>query len=505
MTKIILIGLDGASWILLDRFLKENTMPTLKNLVEKGVKAKLISPPPYSSNTSWATLFTGVNAGKHGVPHHIVGGKKESPSIWQIISDNDLKSVVVGDPTSFPPDKINGISLSGGFAVPPDSKNYAFPIEIINEINFDSKFQPCLKENTIKKIENGNKKDFLSDLITYTNSTTKVALNLARTHEWSLFVTVIESTDWLHHFLWKDEQLLKKFYENLDRVLKEFSELATTTKANFIIVSDHGFNSIEKHFLVNSWLREANLASFGKPGELRKFLSKIQINRTFLRKTLSKLHLRNFVSKITTSELKKIIPLEEDEHGYIQDSSEAFSEAYNEITINVKDPIRYEKLRNEIIDKLLQLSDNGKKVILEAYKREEIFSGPYVKRASDIQFLPNVGYCWSPSIKDKYIIKSDEFESYRTGDHRPEGIFLAVGPDMVEGKNLVNPIKMCDVVPTMLHILDQQIPNYVDGKVIKEIYHLNSTLQKKQISIKNESEKDFIKRRISQIHDSLKL
>ena len=117
----------------------------------------------------------------------------------------------------------------------------------------------------------------------------------------------------------------------------------------------------------------------------------------------------------------------------------------------------------------------------------------------------NEGYCWSPSIRDDYLISAKEFGLSRIGDHRPEGIFFAIGPDIRKEYNLDKTISTYDISPTIMYILKQKIPSYMDGHVIKEIFDQNSILSKNKIEIKKTSEKEFLKQRISAIRNNLKI
>ena len=504
--KLIFLGLDGATWTQLDKFLQEDLMPNLSAMIKNGVKAELRSTFPYTSRTSWISMLTGTNPGKHGIPHHIVGGKQEVPSIWKILSDHNVKSIIVNDIVTYPPLQINGIMISGGFSTPPHSKDFVHPISLFEEINsLVDGYIPSLDSTIMEKLQNGMFEDAFFQLQEYGSKIVKTSLYLANKFNWEIISIVLENTDYLHHFFWDKPEFLKRFYKWLDEVLGNFHTLSLSYNANFLIVSDHGFGHIEKHFLINSWLRDSGLANFGKPGEIRRYLSKTKIKRDFVRKNLSRLHLRRLASKFTPSEIKKMIPLEQNEDGYIQDSTDVYSEAYNEITINVDDPLKYEQIRNDVIKKLLQLHDNGKKVIQAAHKREEVFHGPYVNRAYDVQILTTLGYCWSSSIKEKYLLTTDEFGKTRTGDHRPEGIFLALGPDIKKGTRLEKSLMIWDICPTVLHMLNQEIPSYMDGKVISTIFDSKSSLHGKQISFQKENEKEFLRKRISQKRDLLNL
>ena len=66
-----------------------------------------------------------------------------------------------------------------------------------------------------------------------------------------------------------------------------------------------------------------------------------------------------------------MIPIEQIEDGFIEKSTRVFSEAYNEIIVNADDPIAYEKLRDEIIEKLMKIEDDGEKIVQKALKKEK--------------------------------------------------------------------------------------------------------------------------------------
>lgn len=506
MNKLVFLGLDGATWKQLDKFLSEGLMPNLSSIINNGVRGELHSTFPFTSRTSWLTMLTGTNPGKHGIPHHIVGGIPAVPLIWQILSDAKLKSIIVNDIVTYPPSKIDGIMISGGFSTPHDSRDFVYPESLYDEINkIANGYIPSLGSTTIENIQNGFFDNAYAELQEYGDKIIKTSLHLAKKFDWSILSVTLEHTDYFHHFFWNKPVFLQKFYQWLDGILADLYSVSRTNNANLLIVSDHGFGPIEKHFLVNSWLRDSNISNFGKPGKIRKYLSTTKIKRDYVRKSLSRLHMRSLASKITPSELKKIIPIEQYEDGYIQDSSTVYSEAYNEITINVNEKAQYEKLRDRVIKELLQIEDNGRKVVLEAHKREEIFHGPYVDRAYDVQILLNEGYCWSSSIKEKYLLTPTEFSDIRSGDHRPEGILIAVGPDIKKGSMLSSTLKILDISPTILHMLGRPIPSYMEGNVAKEILDESSVLFKKDVSIQKKNEKEFLKNRISERRHLLRL
>ena len=495
--KVILLGLDGATWTQLNPHISMGLMPNLLKLIDNGVKGILNSTVPYTSRACWLSILTGTNPGKHGIPHHTVGGKHEVPRLWDILTEKKMKQLIVNDLITYPPSPIDGVMISGGFSTPSTSKDFTYPISIMDEINkIVENYTPSLSAEILQKTQEEKFDEFYNKLQEWGNNVVKISTNLEKNHEWQLFAPIIENTDYINHFFWDKPEFLKKFFIWLDDVIGKFNEIAKKNNANLIIVSDHGGGPIKKHFLINTWLQQSGFTNFTKPNKIRKILSKTGIKRKDVRSNLSKLHLRGIASKITTSEIRKMVPIDKNESGVIDVNSKVFSEAYDEITVNIENSIEYEKTRNKLIEKLENLKDDeGNFIVSKVYKREESFHEPFVNRAHDLQFVLNEGYCYSSAIREKYILTPEEIGRIRTGDHRPEGIFLGSGPDFEKGKS-ISGLQLWDICPIILHCLELEIPSYMDGTVPKELFSQHSSAFKREIFIKNEIKKDFSKKQI---------
>ncbi len=74
-------------------------------------------------------------------------------------------------------------------------------------------------------------------------------------------------------------------------------------------------------------------------------------------------------------------------------------------------------------------------------------------------------------------------KALRTGTHRPEGIFFAYGPYVKKGCKLNSDVYTWDIAPTLLHMLDLPIPDYMDGRVLKEIFRKGTIPDKKPVKL----------------------
>ncbi|MCC6936053.1 MAG: alkaline phosphatase family protein, partial [Thermomicrobiales bacterium] len=128
MPKTLLLGLDGATFTVLDPLIKRGKMPFLEKLIAEGVRSPLRSIVPALTPPAWTTVMTGKRPGKHGVFDFF---QKEEPdsryfqfasshnvkseTIWSVASEHGLKVVSLNFPLMFPPPAVNGYIVPGGW------------------------------------------------------------------------------------------------------------------------------------------------------------------------------------------------------------------------------------------------------------------------------------------------------------------------------------------------------------------------------------------------------
>lgn len=126
--RLLLVGWDGADWHLAHPLIQAGKMPQLAQMVENGASGPIESLPPYLSPMLWNTIATG----KHPAEHGIVGFTEYNPAtgkiqpmsshtrrvkaIWNILSQEGLRTHVFGWFASHPAEAINGICVAETFA-----------------------------------------------------------------------------------------------------------------------------------------------------------------------------------------------------------------------------------------------------------------------------------------------------------------------------------------------------------------------------------------------------
>ncbi|MGQ0722075.1 MAG: alkaline phosphatase family protein [Candidatus Eiseniibacteriota bacterium] len=69
--RVLIVGIDGGSWSVLDPLLESGRMPALTGLAERGVTARLESIIPTYSPNLWTSIASGKTLEKHGVSSHV--------------------------------------------------------------------------------------------------------------------------------------------------------------------------------------------------------------------------------------------------------------------------------------------------------------------------------------------------------------------------------------------------------------------------------------------------
>ncbi len=122
--KTLLIGWDAADWKTIHPLLDKGQMPNLEKLINGGVMGNLATLDPPLSPMLWTSIATGKRPYKHGIlgftepnpdgngirPIHVTGRKGKA--IWNILTQEEYKTHVIGWWPSHPAEPINGVNIS---------------------------------------------------------------------------------------------------------------------------------------------------------------------------------------------------------------------------------------------------------------------------------------------------------------------------------------------------------------------------------------------------------
>ena len=508
-TKVLIIGLDGATPELVDRWVEENKLPYLKQIMQHGVYGKLRSVYPPISPAAWTTFATGYNPGKHGVydfrdydntryscfADTIVDSNSfAGKTIWDIVGAAGQKVGVITVPVTYPAWKVNGFMVSG-YPTPDAAKSFAYPAELGERI-------PPLSEDS-SFFKSASNSEVLKELIRITNLRTDVSIDELRKDDFGLFIMVIGATDRAHHDWWKYidpahpaynpkeaelyGNLILDVYQAADACVGKFLE-TIDDDTTVIVMSDHGGGSHPKDYLnTNYVLRTLNLlkpsANASKKGGFKAAFK--QFYRTKIRRFP---YLEQVYRRLPQSLKKMATNLDSQTMMNLDAIDWKHTKAYRfpmyppieGIMINVagRQPEgcvqpgeEYEAIRTRILEEVRNLRDpkTGELIVLEAYRREELYHGERLETAPDLILVTQDQYKGGTGIDELISDVPLDILSKLSGVHRLDGIILAQGPHIrrnarIEGAGII------DVAPTVMYALGMPIPNDMDGKPLAGLF-----------------------------------
>jgi predicted AlkP superfamily phosphohydrolase/phosphomutase len=524
MKRAFIVGWDGATFDLMEPWLAEGKLPNIAKVIKAGVHGRLRSTLPPMTFPAWSTFMTGKNPGKHGIYdftrqkpgkyelEFVNGGKRRAASFWRILSDAGRKVISISVPCTYPPEDVNGIMISGFDGPGQMGADYVdargmHPAGLYEELNKQIGGHP-IGAFVASEINSGHPEQALERMLDCVRKKSATAKYLLENKPWDCMMILFGESDGVGHHFWKYcdpqsplyehnpavENAIFRVYEELDKQLGELLAMlpADTT---LLMMSDHGFGGVSNWVLYpNCWLSEMGFLKF-----------RGQSSQSFSR-GLEGLKLRALAT-LPVPVKKAIYKLLGGKIGKIESQVRyamidwAGSDAYFEenpyypalwVNLQGRQPQgtvapgkHYEEVRDRLIEKLTawRHPKTGQPIVEKALRREEVYSGPLLNEAPDIVVKWNItegyNYAFKLSAKslDRAWIKQVDpreaenmkFFTGKSGHHRDEGIFLALGP-FVRKDTKISGARIMDIAPTLLNLLGVKGPDDMDGRVLSEIF-----------------------------------
>ena len=510
--KVLFIGLDGATFDLLDPLMQKGLMPRLEAFIGEGVRGWLETTIPPITPTAWVSWMTGKNPGKHGVFEFLLRRKGSSAlpdqpvsarardglPFWDVLGQMGKRAIVTNMPCTYPPTMVNGLMIAD-FLTPRGRRDFTYPESLLDEV--ESRFGPYQLYIT-EVYARGKVDNILNQLFDELEYKTKVNRYLMDNYDWDVFATHYWGTDRFQHELWhlldeshpffdrkEHDAYINRIHEYWGAVDATLGELfdAAGPETTVYLGSDHGFGPIKKFLCFNVWLIEEGLLVLKRDAMTRfkRALFKLGLTPDLAYRSAMKMglaHLRLSVGVSNRSSLMKLanaLMLSLDDVDWSR--TVAFSKGnYGQIFINLKgreasgsvEPgAEYERVLREVSDKLRALIDpeTQQPLIGPIWRREDLYTGPHIDESPDLQFLP-------ADMSNKPLgtldLTSNKFITPvygNSGDHRMHGIFLGRGPELRRGAH-VEGARIIDYAPTILHSFGVEVPADMDGRVLEEIF-----------------------------------
>jgi predicted AlkP superfamily phosphohydrolase/phosphomutase len=508
-SKVLVIGLDGATFDLIKPWAAEGYLPTLDRLMREGAHGALHSTIPPMTAPAWTSFATGTNPGQHRLydwiarepdsyrftPVTALDGR--APTIYTLLSQADRRVCTLNVPMTYPPVPVNGVTVSG-MPAPSTRSTFTYPSSLYQDI-IQAVGDYILYPDPGQAYSDSGVDAFLDRLYRATDLRVRTFDYLRGREAWDFAMMVFNGTDTISHALWKymdrthplhdpDRYVkygsaIRDYYQYIDTHLSRIVE-SLHDDTTLIIMSDHGFGPFHKFIHVNNWLMGQDLMRV-RPGLAPR------LKQSLFRLGFAPMNVYNLLMRFGLGALKREVVRGQGQ-GLLKTLFLSFEDidwsrtlAYSlgnvgQVYLNVagREPsgcvqpgAEYEAVRDDIITRLGELRDpeTGEAVVETVYRREDIYAGDQVDLAPDILFIPR--------RLEYFGFGEYEFGSHRvieamkrgiSGTHRMHGIFLAYGQAIRPGA-LAEKAQIVDLAPTILHLMGEPVPEHMDGVPLEEI------------------------------------
>ncbi len=304
--RLVILGLDGATWSVLDPMRRRGVMPNLDALLASSAHGTLRSCIPPVTSAAWTTMMTGCDPARHGVFDHryldaAAGRLKVNhsrrvrvPTFWHGLSDAGRSVVSLNLPVTYPPLPVRGVVVSGMDAPHLEAALSGAPA-------FAERLRAEVPGYHLRSTWKRPPRD-LAEMAENSRQTADLFLAEAdaglladrMVPDWSALLVQFQDLDPFQHRAWRylnvdetgiDDPAFNAAAEGvmagLDRAIGRLCELAARRAAGVLVVSDHGFGPCLGRVHVNRVLVDAGVARLpGVTGRLRR---RVQQARDHLR------------------------------------------------------------------------------------------------------------------------------------------------------------------------------------------------------------------------------
>jgi predicted AlkP superfamily phosphohydrolase/phosphomutase len=487
----LLIGVDGATFTVLEPYMESGVMPFLSELSARGTRAVLRSIMPPLTPPAWTSLVTGKHPGQHGIFDFF---QKEEPgsvyfsfassqevrsaTIWSLASEQQRRIISLNFPLMFPAPPVEGAVVPGGMMPWRQLRLGCHPPGLFDRLKALPGFNPremLDMELEIKAID-GCPEDEHAEF---------VELHIRREQRWAevmrylmvdepadLMAVMFDGVDKLQHLCWRfidpacrpeqptawEQDMIERcerYFRSLDEQIRSIVELAGPD-TTVVLASDHGFGPTQDVFHVNSWLEQQGYLTWAQPDSANGGPASTN-GRTD--------------TDVGFAEMTRHV------HALDWSRTVAYAATPSSQGINIvdrlpgsEDPMPDEaraKLTQDIAEGLraVQRPSDGRKLVEEVWTREQAFSGPFEQLGPDLSLVLVDGGTMSILPSETVVARRPQ----PRGHHRWEGIFMAAGPGIRAGAS-VEELSIVDVAPLLLHQIGLPAPEDMSGTVPESIF-----------------------------------
>ncbi|HXV12941.1 MAG TPA: alkaline phosphatase family protein, partial [Candidatus Krumholzibacteria bacterium] len=273
--RLVVIGLDCVTpELLFGPWLSE--LPNVRRLMADGLHGRLQSTIPPITVPAWMSMMTSHDPGTLGVygfrnrksyayddTFTVNATHVTSKTVWNILSVNRRRSLVLGVPLTYPPKPLNG-AMVGCFLTPDRNATFTYPPELQARIDTLAGGEYLID---VKDFRNERRRETLAQIEAMTERRFRAFRALLAEDDFDFAMMVEMGPDRIHHAFWRFIDPGHRLYQRgneFENVVRDYyiamdAEIGRTVDAlppdtSVIVVSDHGAKRMVGAVAINEFL-----------------------------------------------------------------------------------------------------------------------------------------------------------------------------------------------------------------------------------------------------------
>jgi predicted AlkP superfamily phosphohydrolase/phosphomutase len=507
-SKIVVIGIDAASPALIRRWAEEGVLPHVRDLFARGLTGNTRSVDGFFVGSTWPSFYTGVTPARHGC-HYLVqltpgtyelydmaeNGIARYEPFWTRLSRAGRRVAVLDVPLTRLDPAVNGLQVVEwgthdgvyGFRTsPPDAAN---------EIRALFGAHPVGPSCDGQRASAHEYETLIQALCDGARVKGDLTAHFLRKGGWDFFMQVFSEAHCVGHQCWHlhdreharhdarlAEQLgdpLRRVYESIDRSVGAIVRQAGD--ALVVVVIAHGMaHAYGANFLLRDLLCALGVCRAEVP-PMAKAAPAVRLARRLWQHVPA--GVRQPVARLRQAFLtapRRSLAVDIDESFCFPHSN---GQAVSGIRLNLmgreprgrvaeQDATAFcDRLRQEILD--IVDDRTGRPIARRVLRTRDWYAGEFLDDLPDllVHWHDDAGtVTWPLSVRARSAsigIVEGVSGWTRTGEHRPEGMFVAVGPGL-QRDALERSVSVLDFAPTFTGLLNAEVGDS-DGEPIHEL------------------------------------
>ncbi|MBN2329563.1 MAG: alkaline phosphatase family protein [Candidatus Omnitrophica bacterium] len=450
--RLLVLGLDGATWNLINPMMQSNELPVIQRLIESGSKGVLESLDPMESPNLWTSIATGMPSDRHGINGYFcTRADLHVNRVWDIAHRHGLQVGLFSWLVTWPPRDPFAFIIPSWMAHSPEARpfDYACIQELyLEQSRYGGEVHPiqglwqCIQKGArwrgaeeMARFYWRDRRGFSEEdrlaakLLSEMRMRADLFIALLKLYRPDVATFTLYGSDKIAHRYWHymapdsfpefqipadhpKKDAIRDYYRRAD---EEFGRILSVMPldCNVLLLSDHGFKA--------------------DPNAPRQFF-------------------------LDASQLLQVLDVERIVHHYT---------------------IQRQVIIEPVIDdpQLVKTLEEALQSIQFSEDKEDVFRVE-IQVEKQIVLRTNFSLSWheespiltNPTIEiegKSYPTRRFFFDRTFSGTHDPKGIILMHGPSIRSG-GAIEKADLLDLAPTMLYLLDLPISRELPGRIISE-------------------------------------